>query len=97
MADQFRARWPGLADLLNASEYDVLAHMAFPHKHRTNLQSTNPIERLNKEVKRRNGVVSFFLNEASMLRLMGAVVFGKNVDWQRSGRDMMVEAFAEVS
>jgi transposase-like protein len=68
-----------------------------PHQHRTNLQSTNPIERLNKEVKRRNCVVSFFLNEASMLRLMRAVVFWKNVDWQRSGRDMMVEAFAEVS
>ncbi len=52
-ADQPRARWPKLADLMDESEADVLAYMSFPAQHRTKLHSTNPLERLNKEVKRR--------------------------------------------
>jgi len=57
VADQLRPRWPKLADLMDASEQDVPAYMAFPRQHRTKLHSTNPIERLNKEVKRRADVV----------------------------------------
>ena len=52
VADQLSPRWPKLADLMDASEHDVLAYMAFPRQHRTKLHSTNPIERLDKEVKR---------------------------------------------
>lgn len=57
VAEQLRSRWPKLADLMDASEQDVLAYMTFPRQHRTKLHSTNPIERLNKEVKRRADVV----------------------------------------
>ena len=57
VAEQLRPRWPKLADLMDASEHDVLAYMSFPRQHRTKLHSTNPIERLNKEVKRRADVV----------------------------------------
>ena len=53
VADQLRPRWPKLAALMDDSEHDVLAYMAFPGQHRTKLHSTNPLERLNKEVKRR--------------------------------------------
>ena len=85
-----------LADLMDASEHDVLAYMAFPRQHRTKLHSTNPIERLNKEVKRRADVVGIFPNEASIMRLIGAVLFEQNDEWQTSSRYMMVEAFAQI-
>jgi transposase-like protein len=96
VADQLRPRWPKLADLMDASEHDVLAYMAFPRQHRTKLHSTNPIERLNKEVKRRADVVGIFPNEASIMRLIGAVLFEQNDEWQTSSRYMMVEAFAQI-
>jgi putative transposase len=68
VADQLRARWPKLAALMDDSEHDVLAYMAFPFQHRTKLHSTNPLERLNKEVKRRADVVGIFPNEVSIAR-----------------------------
>ena len=70
--------------------------MSFPRQHRTKLHSTNPIERLNKEVKRRADVVGIFPNEASIMRLIGAVLFEQNDEWQTSSRYMMVEAFAQI-
>lgn len=78
VADQLRTRWPKLAELMDESEHDVLAYMAFPRQHRKKLRSTNPIERLNKEVKRRADVVGIFPNEASINRLIGAVLFEQN-------------------
>ena len=81
---------------MDASEYDVLAYMSFPRQHRTKLHSTNPIERLNKEVKRRAAVVGIFPNEASIMRLIGAVLFEQNDEWQTSSRYMQVEAFAQI-
>ena len=96
VAEQLRPRWPKLADLMDDSEYDVLAYMSFPRQHRTKLHSTNPIERLNKEVKRRADVVGIFPNEASIMRLIGAVLFEQNDEWQTASRYMMVEAFAQI-
>ena len=96
VAEQLRPRWPKLADLMDASEHDVLAYMSFPRQHRTKLHSTNPIERLNKEVKRRADVVGIFPNEASIMRLIGAVLFEQNDEWQTASRYMMVEAFAQI-
>lgn len=95
VADQMRDRWPKLAAFMDASEHDVLAYMGFPAQHRTKLHSTNPLERLNKEVKRRADVVGIFPNEASIIRLIGAVLLEQNDEWQTQNRYMQVEAMAE--
>ena len=63
---------------MDESEHDVLAYMSFPAQHRAKLHSTNPIERLNKEVKRRADVVGIFPNEGSIARLIGAALFEQN-------------------
>jgi transposase-like protein len=97
VADQMRQRWPKLAALMDESEHDVLAYMNFPAQHRTKLHSTNPLERLNKEVKRRADVVGIFPNEASIVRLIGAVLLEQNDEWQLQHRYMQVEAMAEVT
>ena len=96
VADQLRPRWPKLATLMDDSEHDVLAFMAFPAQHRTKLHSTNPLERLNKEVKRRADVVGIFPDEKSIMRLIGAVLLEQNDDWQLQHRYMQLEAMAEL-
>jgi putative transposase len=96
MADQFRARWPRLGALMDESEHDVLAYLGFPAQHRAKLHSTNPLERLNKEVKRRADVVGIFPSESSITRLIGAVLLEANDEWQLQHRYMQVEAMAEL-
>ena len=96
VADQVRGRWPKLATFMEEAEHDVLAYMSFPAQHRTKLHSTNPIERLNKEVKRRADVVGIFPNEASITRLIGAVLLEQNDEWQTQNRYMTVEAFDRI-
>ena len=81
---------------MDDSEHDVLAYMAFPTQHRAKLHSTNPLERLNKEVKRRADVVDIFPSEQSIVRLIGAVLLEANDEWQLQHRYMGVEAMAEM-
>src|SRR3984957_1869854 len=97
VADQLRLRWPKLAALMDDSEHDVLAYMSFSNQHRTKLHSTNPSERLNKEVKRRADVVGIFPNEASITRLIGAVLLEQNDEWLRPCRYMPIEGMAELT
>ena len=97
VADQLRARWPKLATLMDEAEADVLAYMSFPAQHRTKLHSTNPLERLNKEVKRRADVVGIFPNEDSITRLIGAVLMEANDEWQLQQRYMQIEGMAELA
>jgi putative transposase len=96
VADQLRPRWSKLAALMDESEHDVLAYTGFPAQHRAKLHSTNPLERLNKEVKRRADVVGIFPCEASITRLIGAVLLEQNDEWQLQHRYMQVEAMAEL-
>jgi transposase-like protein len=81
---------------MDESEHVVLADMAFPCQHRTKLHSTDQIKRLNKEVKRRADVVGIFPNEASIMRLIGAVLFEQNDEWQTQNRYMQVKAFTKI-
>jgi putative transposase len=81
VADQLRPSIPKLARLMNEAEPDVLAFMRFPTSHRATLHSTNPIERLNGEIKRRTEVVGIFPNEAAIRRLVGAIQLEQNDEW----------------
>ena len=96
VADQLRQKWPKLAAFIDDSETDVLSYLDFPEQHRSKLHSTNPLERLNKEVKRRADVVGIFPNEAAIVRLIGAVLLEQNDEWQLQHRYMQVEAMAEM-
>lgn len=95
-ADQFRDRWPKLGAFMDDSEHDVLAFMALPAQHRVKLRSTNPLERLNREVKRRADVVGIFPNDLSIRRLIGAVLLEANDEWTTQNRYMQVEPMAEL-
>ena len=92
-----RAKWPKLGTFIDESEADVLAHTDFPVQHRTKIHSTNPLERLNKEVKRRADVVGIFPNEGAIVRLIGAVLLEANDEWQLQHRYMQTEAMAELT
>lgn len=78
VADQLRGRFLKAATLMDEAEEDVLAYFAHPAPHRVKLHSTNRLTRLNKAVKRRANVVCIFPNEASILRLIGAVLMESN-------------------
>jgi transposase-like protein len=97
VADQLRERWPKLGTLMDEAEADVLAYLSFPAQHRVKLHSTNPLERLNKEVKRRADVVGIFPNEESITRLIGAVLMEANDEWQLQHRYMQIEGMAELA
>ena len=75
-------RWPRAAQLVAEAEEDILAYMAFPYEHRTRIYSTNPLERLNKEVKRGTNVVGIFPDEAAVVRLIGALLSEQADEWE---------------
>ncbi|MBP1178040.1 IS256 family transposase [Methylobacterium sp. PvR107] len=97
VADQLRPKVPKLAALMDEAEPDVLAYMGFPTQHRVKLHSTNPLERLNGEIKRRTEVVGIFPNEAAITRLVGAILLEQNDEWavQRS-RYITLESIAPI-
>lgn len=82
VAESMAPRWPKAAEVLRKGEEEVLAYMAFPQEHWTRLYSTNPLERLNKEIKRRTNVVGIFPDVASVERLVGAILMDTHSEWQ---------------
>ena len=97
VTDQLRAKLPKLADLVDTAEHDVLAYMAFPSAHRVQLRTTNPLARLNAEVKRRtNNVVGIFPKERAIIRLVGAIMLEQNDEWSLQRRYMQLEGLQSL-
>jgi transposase-like protein len=98
VSDQLRPKLPKLAAFMNDAETDVLAYMSFPREHRAKLHSTNPLERVNGEIKRRTEVIGIFPNEDAIVRLVGAILLETNDEWavQRS-RYISLETIAPLS
>jgi Transposase, Mutator family len=97
VADQLRPKLPKLAAFMDEAEADVLAYMDFPATHRTKLHSTNPLERLTGEVKRRTDVIGIFPNEEAVVRLVGAILLEQNHEWSvQRGRYMTLETIVPL-
>jgi len=97
VADQIRPKVAKLAALMDEAETDVLAFMSFPKDHRPKIHSTNPLERLNGEIKRRTEVVGIFPNEDAITRLVGAILLEQNDEWTvQRARYMTLETIAPL-
>jgi transposase-like protein len=98
VADQSRPKVAKLAALMDQAETDVLAFMSFPKDHRPKIHSTNPLERLNGEIKCRTDVVSIFPHEDAITRLVGAILLEQNDEWAvQRARYMTLETIAPLS
>ena len=89
--DQLAARWPKIGPHMDAAKAEVLAFNIFPRAHWRKIWSTNPLERLNKEIKRRARVVGIFPNEASVIRLVGMILCDTNDEWITDERRYLSE------
>ena len=97
VADTLRERFPKLTDLMDGAREDVLAYMTFPREHWPQIASTNPLERLNGEIKRRADVIGIFPNDRSVVRLVGALMLEQCDEWAVSRRYMSLESLAVLS
>jgi putative transposase len=98
VADQLRPKLPKLAAFMDEAEDDVLAYMTFPAEHWSKIHSTNGLERLNGEIKRRTDVVGIFPNDNALVRLVGAILLEQNDEWAvQRARYITLETMAAVS
>lgn len=97
VADQLRQKFPKLASMMDDTECDVLTFMSFPRAHRTQIHSTNPLERLNAEIKRRTNVIGIFPNDRAVIRLVGALMLEQNDEWSLQRRYMQLEGLQSLS
>ena len=97
VADALRERYEKLAVMMDGSREEVLAYMAFPKEHWPQISSTNPLERVNKEIKRRADVIGIFPNTAAVIRLVGALMLEQNDEWSVSRRYMTLETIGTLS
>lgn len=97
VAGALREKQPKLGALMDSSRGDVLAYMSFPREHWIQIASTNPLERVNREVKRRSDVIGIFPNDDAIIRLVGALMLETNDEWAVARRYMSLESLARVT
>jgi len=90
LAKLMQQRWPKVTQMLLGAEEDILAYKTFPKKHHRSIHSVNPLERINREIRRRTRVVGVFPNRESVFRLVGTLLMAMDEDW-RGGRRYMAE------
>ena len=96
MIDGLQPRFVKVAELLTAAEADLLAHFAFPSAHCRKIRSTNPLEQLNKEIRRRTDVVGVFPNRSSLLRLVGMLLAEQDDEWSVGRRYFSLDSTALI-
>ena len=97
VAEQLRGKFAKVAELMDRAEHEVLAYMSFPRAHWLQIHSTNPLERLNAEIKRRTDVVGIFPNDRAVTRLVGAMLLEQSDEWSLQRRYMQLEGLQSLS
>jgi len=97
VADQLRGKFDKIGSLMDSAEHEVLAYMDFPKAHWLQIHSTNPLERLNAEIKRRTNVVGIFPNDRAITRLVGAMLLEQSDEWALQRRYMQLEGLQTLS
>jgi transposase-like protein len=96
VVDGLGERFPAVAEMLMGAETDLLVHFTFPEIHRRQIRSTNPLERLDREIERRTTVVGIFPNRKSLIRLVGMVLVEQDDEWQDGRRYFRAESMALI-
>jgi transposase-like protein len=97
VADALRDKHDKLGALMDAAREDVLTYMDYPKEHWAQIASTNPLERLNKEIKRRADVVGIFPNDEAIVHLVGALMLEQSDEWAVSRRYFSLESLASLA